>query len=171
MLLRAHMWNITVRGDFLTGPWLIPNGLTQAFKELLTPGLLLCAPLWDCGCPLVRRGNWETCTVFEGIAVALSSFSFGAHLWKVGLSEEAEIVLGWFGCFCLTWTIVSLLWWIEIPSPNLWVFFFMLLALWFVLFIYGLPLIFTSLFKYFVYIFLNFFITPCMFLLAVSNSI
>lgn len=118
-----------------------------------------------------QGGNWETCTVLEGIVVALSSFSSGVHLWKGSLSEEAEIVLGWFGCFCLTWTIVSLLWSIESPGPNLWVLFSCCYHTGlFYLFMVCL-LIFTSLFKCFVYIFLNFFITPCMFLLAVSNSV
>lgn len=39
------------RGDFLTGLWLVPNGLTQAFKELLTPDLLLCAALQELWMP------------------------------------------------------------------------------------------------------------------------
>lgn len=36
---------------FSNGPWLVPNGLTQSFKELLTPDLLLCAALWELRMP------------------------------------------------------------------------------------------------------------------------
>lgn len=140
MLLRAHshMKNHSQK-RLSNGPWLVPNGWPQASKSCWLQ-IAYCELLWGTvDATLSGEVTGKRALCWRVLLWLCHLFNLGYICERGGLSDEAEIVLGWCGCFHLTWTIVSLLWSIESPGPNLWVLFFMLLAHWFVLVIYGLP--------------------------------